>query len=78
MGTDCSSEVTRCGGSTVYFIEIAVFKANSVDTDQTLQNTQHDLGLHCLPMSFLWDAGINKLTQHLYPKINPLPWNYFL
>ena len=37
-------------------IEIPVFNANSVDTDQMLQNVVSDLGLHCLQMSLLWDA----------------------
>ena len=33
------------------FVEISVFKANSVDIDQMLQYAVSDLGLHCLPMS---------------------------
>ena len=33
------------------FIEILVFIVNNVDTAQA-----SDLGLHCLPMSVLWDA----------------------
>ena len=39
------------------FIEIPVFNANSVDPDQT-----SDPGLHCLPMSILWDARL-KLVK---------------
>ena len=34
------------------FKEIPVFVANSVDPDQML----HSVGLHCLPMSLLWDV----------------------
>ena len=39
-----------------------VVNANSVDPDQTLRS---DLGLHCLPMSHLWDARpklVNSFT----------------
>ena len=48
------------------FEEISEFNANrvdpkgtlasSVDQDQTQQNAASDMGLHCLPMSLLWDA----------------------
>ena len=37
-------------------IEIPVPNANSIDTDQTPRAASSDLGLHCLPMSLLWDA----------------------
>ena len=40
----------------LYFIEISEFNANSVDPDQTPRSVASDLGLHCLPMSILWDA----------------------
>ena len=33
-----------------------VVSANSVDPDQTPHSAASDLGLHCLPMSHLWDA----------------------
>ena len=33
-----------------------VVNANSVDSDQTPRSAASDLGLHCLPMSHLWDA----------------------
>ena len=33
-----------------------VVNANSVDPDQILHSVASDLGLHCLPMSHLWDA----------------------
>ena len=33
------------------FIEIRVFNANNVDSDQTPRSAASDLGLHCLPMS---------------------------
>ena len=39
-----------------FIIEIPVFNANSVDPDQTPRSAASDLGLHCLPMSLLWDA----------------------
>ena len=38
------------------FIGKPVINANSVDPDQTLHSATSDLGLHCLPMSHLWDA----------------------
>ena len=41
-----------------YFIEIPVFNANSVDPDQMLCSAMSDLGLHCLPMSLVWDARL--------------------
>ena len=31
------------------FLEIPVFNANSVDSDQTQHDAASDLGLHCLP-----------------------------
>ena len=34
-----------------------VVNANSVDPDQTPRSVASDLGLHCLPMSHLLDAG---------------------
>ena len=34
-------------------IAIPVFKASSVDTDQPPRPVASDLGLHCMPMSFL-------------------------
>ena len=33
-----------------------VNNANSVDPDQMPRSAACNLGLHCLPMSFLWDA----------------------
>ena len=41
---------------TIFLVEISEFIANSVDPDQTLHTVASDLGLHCLPMSLLWDA----------------------
>ena len=38
------------------FIEIHVFIAICVDPDQTPRYAVSDLGLHCLPVSVLWDA----------------------
>ena len=36
--------------------EIPVLNANSVDPDQTPRFAASDLELHCLQMSYLWDA----------------------
>ena len=33
-----------------------VFNSKSVDPDQTPHYAASDMGLHCLPMSLLWDA----------------------
>ena len=38
-----------------------LLKCNSVYPDQTPRSVASDLRLHCLPMSFLWDAGKNGL-----------------
>ena len=38
------------------FVEIPVINANSVDPDQSPHSGVSDLGLHCLPMSLLWDS----------------------
>ena len=35
---------------------MSVINANSVDPYQTLYSAASDLGLHCLPMSNIWDA----------------------
>ena len=40
-----------------------VINTNSVDPDQMLHSAESDLGLHCLPMSHLWD------TRHKWVKI---------
>ena len=42
-------------GAASYFLETSVFNAKGVDPNQTPHS---DLGLHCLPMSLLWDAGL--------------------
>ena len=45
------------------FIENPVFIANSVDPDQRMRSTASDLGLHCLPVSLLWDARHKCVKQ---------------
>ena len=40
-----------------------VINANSVDPDQTPHSAASELGLHCLPMSHLWDAR-HKLVNY--------------
>ena len=47
-----------------------VINANSVDPDQTPHSAASDLGLHCLPMSHLWDA------RHKWVNYDPfvMPW----
>ena len=49
--------------SICYILE---FNANSVDPDQTPRSAASDPGLHCLPMSILWDArlkGVNWILR---------------
>ena len=41
------------------FIENSELNANSADPDQTPHSVASDLGLHCLPMSLLWDVRYN-------------------
>ena len=41
-----------------------MFNANSVDPDQTPRSAASDQGLHCLPMSLLWDARLKWVNQH--------------
>ena len=38
------------------FLEISELNANSEDPYQTPLSVASDLGLHCLPMSLIWDA----------------------
>ena len=58
---DLINSISKLKGCLVCFYyynirEFSLFNANSVDHDQTPQNVVSDLGLCCLPMSFLWDA----------------------
>ena len=39
-----------------FLLKLSNVIPNSVDPDQTLLSVASDLGLHCLPMSLLWDA----------------------
>ena len=41
-----------------WFIEISELNANILDTGQRSHSAASDLGLHCLPMSILWDAKL--------------------
>ena len=45
------------------FYRIFVFNLNSEDPDQTPRTAASDLGLHCLPMSLLWDARYNWVKK---------------
>ena len=45
------------------FVEISEVNATSVDTDQTPRPAASDLGVHCLPMSLLWDARLKWVKQ---------------
>ena len=45
----------------------AVLNANSMEPDQTPRSAASDLGLHCLPMSHLWDV------RHKWVKHSELP-----
>ena len=52
-----SSSFSHC------YINHYIFDANSVEPNQMPQSVASDLGLHCLPMSFLWD--VECLKSHL-------------
>ena len=45
------------------FIVIHVFNANSAEPDQTPHSVASDLGLHCLPVSHLWDARLKWVEE---------------
>ena len=62
--------ITRCLVSFLLwlcFLEIPELNANSVDPDQTPRPAASDLGLHCLPMSLLYDAR-QKWVNHFVIK----------
>ena len=44
-------------------MEFLVFNANSADPDQTQHSAASDLGLHCLPMSHLWDTRLKWVKE---------------
>ena len=48
---------------------MSVVNANSVDPDQTPQNAASDLGLHCLPMSNLWDARHKWVKGEIFARV---------
>ena len=50
--------------SLLYFTEAPVFNANSIEADQRSRSAASDLGLHCLPMSLLWDTR-NKWVKNI-------------
>ena len=54
------------------FIEMPVINANSVDPDQMPLSAASDLGLHCLPMSHLWDAR-HKWVLYVFQQAGLLP-----
>ena len=47
----------------IIFVEIPELNENSIDPDWTLHSAASDLGLHCLPMSLLWDARLKWVNQ---------------
>ena len=50
------------------FVEISILNANSVDPDQMPHSAASDLGLHCLPMSLLWDARLKWVNLFTFPQ----------
>ena len=52
-----------------WFTEIPVLNANSVDPDQTPRSVASDLGLHCFPVSILWDARLKWVKDSLQQQI---------
>ena len=53
------------------FIANPEFHANSVDPDQKPRYAASDLGLHCLPISILWDAR-HKLIEQSFLLLNSI------
>ena len=45
------------------FVGISELNANNVDPDQMTHSAGPDLGLHCLPMSLLWDARLKWVNK---------------
>ena len=58
--------------------EIPVFNLNCVNLNQRPQKAASDLGLHCLPMSLLWDTRYKwvmvyqVLQRFLESSLNPV------
>ena len=48
-----------------WFTEIPVLNTNSADPDQMPYSAASDLGLHCLPMYFLWDTRLKLVNEAL-------------
>ena len=46
-----------------WFTEIPVLNANSIGPDQTPRFAASDQGLHCLPMSLLWNARLKWVNS---------------
>ena len=44
--------------SFLFYFDLKFLLANREDPDQTPHSAASDLGLHCLPMSQKWDAGL--------------------
>ena len=59
------------------FIQMPVYKANSVDTDQTPRSAASDRDLHCLLMSLLLDARHKRVHILAHPKVGS-PFHYRL
>ena len=59
-------------------MEISVFYANSVDPDQTPRSAASDLGLHCLPLSLLWDARLKWVKEMTRVSYDHLIWQHYL
>ena len=45
------------------WLEMSELNANNVDPDQTPRSVASDLGLHCLPMSLLWDSRLKLVNR---------------
>ena len=55
--------VSGCFLLLLCFTEIHVFNANCGDPDQMPHSVASGLGLHCSPMSLLWDSRHNGLKS---------------
>ena len=61
-----------------FIIEILELNANCVDSDQMPHSVASDLGLHCLPLTLLWDARLKWVKGNGYtPKRDHCPGSIF-
>ena len=48
------------------FCRISELHANSEDSDLMPHSAASDLGVHCLPMSLLWDSSLKQVNVNFW------------